>query len=171
MAVLNGQINHPISYTISGISYSTGEVISYEPDVLHTTSTFISQINIPMPYYQTYLSSFARFFGVNAKQDVSNLYLVKSDLGLTPLSYNNPESILVALLLRIAIYESNPLMSNVYIFLYKRYIEQGVQNFLVSNLVILLYKKINYIASDSEVLNNIMENYNTIVDPDDFSNY
>lgn len=95
-------------------------------------SSFIIQGN-----FQDYLSSFARFFGVNARQDASKIYIQKADLpNLDLLLDNSAESLLVALLLRAMLYESNSLISTVHIFIFNKYF---INNLLITNLVLELY--------------------------------
>lgn len=63
-------------------------------------------------FYQDYFSSFARVFGVNARQDGSKIYLSKFDLSqLTAHSTNSAQSIFVALLLQVLVNDSNSLLS------------------------------------------------------------
>lgn len=69
----------------------------------------------PNSYFHNYLSSFVRFFGDNAKQDVSRIYIKKSDLTLTTNANNRAESLVVALLLRVMQYESDDYISRVVI--------------------------------------------------------
>lgn len=121
--------------------------------------------------YQDYQSSFARFFGVSAYQNNDFLYIKKTDVGVQPLTNSTAESLFVGILLRALIEESNSLLSNVYISLFRKYIEPGRQPLIVTNLVINLYMKIIYESVESsELLNNVMINYTTVLTPNQFNN-
>lgn len=123
-----------------------------------------------MGKYQDYQSSFARFFGANAYQTNSFLYIKKSDIGVKKLSNSTAESILIGIIIRVLQEESNSLISNVYISLFRRYIKPGNQPLVVTNLVINLYMKILYEAGNSELLGNVMTNYTTVITPNQFNN-
>ena len=97
--------------------------------------------NIVLQNYFQYLSSFSRFFGENSKQDASKIYIAKSDLPkLSSFQNNTAESLFVALVLRQMIYESNSLISKVYIWHFKAdFITRGNNNFINNVLVIQLF--------------------------------
>lgn len=93
--------------------------------------------------YQDYQSRFARFFGENAKQDVNFLYVLKSDLIISSSINNTAESIFVALMLQILIYESNSEISTVFVEKFSNYLSNKNNiDFVNNNLIIKLYQPI-----------------------------
>lgn len=169
MAVIQGNLNLSLGTNVVSILLIRATLSLSFGSSLNSLVTSYALFNIPLGMQQSYRSRFARFFGVNATQDINNVYIKKSDLSLTELSNNTAESILVALLLYIAKYESNLIISNVYIYLFKQYINTDMQPKLISNLVVHLFKEITYATNESEILNNLMVDYTTVVTPNEFN--
>ncbi|MGL5925486.1 hypothetical protein [Chroococcidiopsis sp.] len=80
----------------------------------------IAITSVSSGYFVNYLSRLARFFGIRARQDINYLYIQKSDLPLLAVSLSNTaESLLIALLLQVMLYESNSLISRVTVDAFK----------------------------------------------------
>lgn len=127
--------------------YTQGEHISNIQGLLSGLASDNIRIGIP----HDYLSSLARFFGVNARQDLNNIYINKADLiGLEPHSNNTAESLLVALLLRQKDYESNSLISTVYTSLFVSELIDGLGTNNLGNkyirhiLLVQVFARLNY---------------------------
>lgn len=139
---------------------------------LQSSLSAIALVNVSQGNYQNYLSSLARFFGVNAKQDASYLYIQKSDLILlTPRVNNTAESLLVALLLRIKQYESNSLISRVLIELFKQ--EFIVVNSLpkVQNIFLVkLYGLATYEYNPNPLIDRQINNSQQAITPSNINN-
>lgn len=89
--------------------------------------------------YINYQSRLARFFGINARQTSTHLIIQKSDLPLlTSKLSNSAESLLIALLLHVMLYESNSLISTVYAFTFNKYLDLA-SNLIIIDIVINLY--------------------------------
>lgn len=101
--------------------------------------------------FVNYLSALARFFGLNARQDQSYLYLRKSDFdNLTSLPLNTSESLFVTLMLRIMLYESSPSGSKIHIqVLSLEYL--SMNNIKIFQVVLILNFYINVIYDVFEI--------------------
>ncbi len=186
MAIFQGEITLAFGYGVNTLSKLQSETITSIGYARHTTFLITGGVNnslsqstdalslikgvnaLPFSNYHPYQSRFARFFGVGARQDASKLYIQKADLGLALAANNTAESILVALLLQVLKYESNSLLSDVYIYIFQQYFETVSQPIAVSNLVINLNNKIVYTLREPQFLGGVMTNYRTVVNPDDF---
>lgn len=186
MAVLSGQLIISTGLSVTVIlraqSFLVLAVSSFTDCRLVSYVLIIASVSFPLSshlmaialanskqgIFQDYLSNFARFFGINAKQDVNNLHINKADLNLASTT-NTAESLLIAILLQISNKESNLLISDVYIYLFSQQFENSLQPLLVFNLVVNLYKKIDYSTSLTKSLDGLMTNYSLIVVPDDFN--
>ena len=127
-------------------------------------------ITLSLGQFQNYQSSFARFFGVNASQNSSYLYIKKSDLPLLNNSINpTGEALFIALLLQIQKYECNSLISTVYINTFQHYFEVSPKPLSIWVLVINLYLKMVYDPSLAPIFNNQITNYSTAINPNDFT--
>ncbi|WP_414587405.1 hypothetical protein [Scytonema sp. PCC 10023] len=104
--------------------------------------------------YQDYLSSHARFFGNNFRQDANFIYITKSDLPLFDSKPNNTaESLFVALLLRALIYEANDLLSLIYIYRWRTYFVVAKKPVCVNILVIEVNVPAKYKYVNVEIIN------------------
>lgn len=100
----------------ANINLLTGFSNSAQANLSANYSSFVFQSS-----FQDYLSSFARFFGINARQDATKVYIQKADLPkLNSLINNTVESLFIALLLRAMQFESNDMISRVVIELFKQ---------------------------------------------------
>jgi len=71
------------------------------PSIFDTITAFTNAVLWSCENLINRSNSLQIYFGINATQDENNLYINKGDLtGLTPLSNNSAESLLIALLLR-----------------------------------------------------------------------
>lgn len=158
MAVLQAQTTNSNGYlanTTLGFQASTTASIANEMQVTTATLAAVSLavglpanallnaiafISLSNGYFINYLSRLARFFGDNAKQTNTHLIIQKTDLpSLTPRLSNTAESLLIAVLLRVILYESNSLISTVTIDFFKtEYVQQTVNNILLLRLFTLV---------------------------------
>jgi hypothetical protein len=166
---LVGQPNNGISNATSALLQFLSYSSASNGYSLSTLLVLTPQININIGQYQQYLSSLVRFFGANASQSATHLTITKASIGVQPLTNSTAESLLVGILLTVLQEESNSLISNVYISVFRRYIEPGNQPLLISNLVVSLYMKILYEQNKSELLDNVMINYTTVLTPNQFN--
>lgn len=121
MAVFNSTLSIGLGIPEFGLVQSAGDLSIGLGIPKNCISICIAQYQFSIGDFANYYSSFARFFGVNAMQTSTHLTIRKSDLPrLSSLANNTAESLLIALLLQVLIYESNNLISNVYIELYKK---------------------------------------------------
>lgn len=101
----------------------------------------LAEVTVNPATYYNYPSPFARFFGANARQDATKIYLKKSDFGLSDKDNHTAECLLVALLLRVMYFESAPSSSDVVI----EHLDTRFSNGLVSKtLVLYLYSLLTY---------------------------
>lgn len=177
----NGYLLNAVSNLIgqpsNGISNATSALLQFlfyssasSGYSLSTLLVLTPQMNISLGQYQQYLSSLVRFFGDNVSQSATHLIITKASIGVQPLTNNTAESLLVGILLRVLQEESNSLISNVYISIFRRYIEPGNQPLIVTNLVVNLYMKILYDDPSSELVSNSMTNYTALLNPNQFNN-
>ncbi|MUL39308.1 hypothetical protein [Gloeocapsopsis dulcis] len=96
--------------------------------------------------FHNYLSALGRFFGVNAAQTATQLFIKKSDLPLlTHSTDNTAESLLIALLIHVIQNESNSLMSNVFV---DQPVAQIIANYRITTIDVKIYPEI--ISTDLE---------------------
>lgn len=138
MAILPAQLNNskglPIDATVSNSYTLIASVGSYadsllfssayiqvsKGQLLNSTSKLIVHQQYKQGKYVNYLSRLARFFGDNAKQTNTHLIIQKSDLpSLTPKLSNTAESLLLAIILRVMLYESNSIISKTTVTFFK----------------------------------------------------
>jgi hypothetical protein len=101
--------------------------------------------------YINYFSKLARFFGKNASQDATKLYIQKSDLPyLTATENNTAESLFVALLLKVLLDESNSLSSPVFVYHWGTYFSENkvFHTYIINLFVLVVY--VNYEAQNLE---------------------
>ena len=155
---------------------SPSQAVSLSSNEFYAWHNYLSQalaislldnsLNNSLGYYQDYLSTFARFFGASAKQTVTHIHIKKDELPeLTPLINNSAESLIIALLLRVYLYESNSLLSKITSEIWKvEFIRVGVQAYIRHILLIKLYLPLLYSVRDEA------KDFGVVVQPNDFKN-
>ena len=171
MAVFQGEIVSPLGYgvntllrlqteAVASIGYPVNTTSLIKGDVNNSTGLFTNTVSflkgvngLPLGNYQLYQSSFFRLFGQGSRQDSNFIYIQKSSLPLLTPGINKAESLFVALLLQLSLYESNDLVSKITISRFQTYFEV-VNDLPVVNTVLLinLYILINDPLSPSELL-------------------
>lgn len=172
MAVFNGQLflstGTPINTESNLASYSTNPLITFSDSVFRVRGNLLTAYgyfnkvslislglyNLPQSASVNYLQPLNRFFGINARQDATKLYINKSDLqGLTSSSNNTAEAILIAIILRIINFEANSQISGICIVKFKTYfISKNKVNYIVHELIINLFRltaHTNYVYYES----------------------
>lgn len=114
----------------------------------------------------------ARFFGLNARQPITHLYIQKADLpGLSPLATNTAESLLVALLLRVNQHESNSLISRVVIDIFNQeFIKISNLSVIQSILLINRYLLVTYSINSNPLISNQSNKTTEAIKPNNISN-
>lgn len=189
MAVLQGQLSLNNGFLLTSSSTIRPNLASSNGYLLNAISSLLSQANIGISptfnyclikflvylnsstsQYQQYLSSLVRLFGDDVKQSATQLIIKKTSIGVEQIANSTAESLFVGILLQGLKEENNSLLSNVYITLFKQYIESSPKPLIMTNLVIRLYMKIIYDTGESQLSNNVMTNYTTVVTPNQFNN-
>lgn len=100
--------------------------------------------------YQNYSSSFARFFGKSSYQDLNYLVIKKAELpNLTIASNNTSESLLVSLLLKVMIDESNDLISNITVEILRQdFVTVNRVSYIKHILFVKFYALVTYIGEE-----------------------
>lgn len=146
--MINGQS------TLSGFFVSGSllkDAIAYFGSSFNEGQLILSGIIFYGSGYQDYLSSHARLFGLNFRQDIKNLYINKSDLPLLiPSKNNTPESLFVAVLLRIIMYEARDITALVNGYVWKTLF---VKPFRLTELVVEINVPAKYKYVDVEIIN------------------
>ena len=147
-------------------NYSKVVALGYNLDTITKLIASYSPA-IRLGNYQQYQSSFARFFGVNAKQTAAHLHISKADLpGLSPKASDTAESILIALLLQEMIYESNSLISRIVVERWgNQLISSNNKNFIRSFLLIKLSSPIIYSANRNPDVTSEISDVNQVIMP------
>ncbi|MBE9191399.1 hypothetical protein IQ230_13795 [Gloeocapsopsis crepidinum LEGE 06123] len=165
MAIFSGQESRGFSFPKQSVVITSTQITNGFAQVNQTSlsTNYFEFTN--QGIYQDYLSTFSRFFGVNAKQDNNYLYINKADLAaLTANANNTAESLLIALLLQIKEYESNSLLSSVVVEYWKtQFIKLQDYSIILNIFVVKLYALVKFInyesqnASEPITPNNIMD--------------
>lgn len=105
--------------------------------------------------FQDYLSSHARFFGIGFNQDTRYIYIKKADLPFLESTTNNTaQSLLVALLMRVMLYESNNLISLVNVYKWSTsFLKSQTEASILNTLIVEINVPVKYKYVNVEIVN------------------
>lgn len=169
--VLGESKSAKLGYPIQSLSFSYATLNPKVSVFIQAIVNVLGMHLVSTGYFQDYLSTFARFFGVNAKQDAGELYLNKNDFSqLTPLPDNSAEALLTALLIRVMNYESSPLISKVVIELWKtEFINLNNKKTVNSILLVKLNVLATYVTNANPNISNQINNASSAITPNNIT--